>query len=32
MHIWRDNGAELLVGLYVLIMTVGIVLTYSLSR
>jgi hypothetical protein len=32
MHIWRDIGVELSVGVYVLLMAGGIVLTYFLSR
>jgi hypothetical protein len=32
MHVWRDIGVELSVGLSVLIMAGAIVLTYFLSR
>lgn len=32
MHIWRDIGAELLLGLFLLVMSAAMLLTYTLGR
>ncbi len=32
MHVWRDIGAELLLGLFLLVMSVAMLLTYALGR